>query len=81
MEKVACLTFTQQLDGTWTWQAYDRHGKKLLSQDRCPGLVDGIEAFLTYHSIGQHDGTVQDKTLEPPSAKKSRARRSARKSR
>lgn len=47
MNGVACLTLTEQLDGSWVWTAYNKHGQTLLRQDRCHDLAHAAELSLT----------------------------------
>lgn len=79
MNGITCVTYTQQLDETWTWVAYDRDGRRIYTQDRCDDLPAATEAALTTIAARPRPA-VETKSPQPgPEAKRKPKRRSARK--
>lgn len=79
MNGITCLTLNQNLDESWSWTAYNKHGQKTLTQDRCDDLPHAIESSLR----GISSLSARESEQAPAQPKKAKAkaplRRSARK--
>ena len=48
--RAVLFTVQRDADGKWKWDAYDRFGLKVATQDKCPDALQAFEEILKWHA-------------------------------
>ena len=48
--RAVLFTVQRDTDGKWKWDAYDRFGLKIATQDKCPDALQAFEEIIKWHA-------------------------------